>query len=595
MQKKIFVNFNRWEVISVVSLVFIFSVLMFLSWGHLGNIVVDCGREAYFPAEILKGKVLYKDIFNIFGPFSYLLNAFFYKIFGVNFNTLYTAGFLTFGIIITTIYCLMRVFTSREISWAVTLLIMISCGINPYIFNYVFPYAYAMTYAFSAFLLSVLFLILCLKTSKQFFIPFSWFFLGISIASKYEYILYFVFLFLFTIFVLKPSRKYIVYSLVSFLAVPVICFSILFWQGLTLADFINQMHLVKKFAMAPSLNWFYKDVVGLYPEKLNVLLGLKIFGKFFGYFVALMMTSYFLLSSFKNRLESRLEHHHYDFKRLIFYVVLISVFSYKLFSEVLTWPSYVFVNLPFLTFFVACFVIIRSYKLHDFNSFFKNENGMFLTLLIIAVLASVKTFFFLSLKAYGTFTLPLLLLVDSIFVVEYLPKFFKFIDKNSLKKAFFIVLFSLCFLYTNYYVTAFNRQVPIKAAKGTMYIHQKLSKTFTDAIGYIDKKMAPADSFMVMPEGIMLNFLTGHPSSNIHYSVMMPYIETFGEDKIISDIKKNPPNYIFISNRKSSEYGKSYMCKDYGVKICDYVKSNYTQVSVFGTGFKMVLYKRKID
>ena len=89
----------------------------------------------------------------------------------------------------------------------------------------------------------------------------------------------------------------------------------------------------------------------------------------------------------------------------------------------------------------------------------------------------------------------------------------------------------------------------------------------------------------------MINFLTNHPSTNIYYASNTPYIEAFGENKIIADTKKNPPNYILVTNQKSACYGYNYFCKDYGFKICSYVKSDYEKVAVFGSEFKMILYK----
>ena len=57
--------------------------------GHYSNILIDFGREVYYPEQILEGKVLYKDLFNIYGPLSYQINAVLYKIFGAKLSTLY--------------------------------------------------------------------------------------------------------------------------------------------------------------------------------------------------------------------------------------------------------------------------------------------------------------------------------------------------------------------------------------------------------------------------------------------------------------------------------------------------------------------------
>lgn len=60
--------------------------------GHYNGILIDFGREVYYPERLLEGKILYKDLFNIYGPLSYQINAVLYKIFGAKLSTLYAAG-----------------------------------------------------------------------------------------------------------------------------------------------------------------------------------------------------------------------------------------------------------------------------------------------------------------------------------------------------------------------------------------------------------------------------------------------------------------------------------------------------------------------
>ena len=58
-------------------LIFILTVFaVFITFQHNIGLIIDCGREVYYPQEILNGKVLYKDLFNIYSPFAYLFNAF---------------------------------------------------------------------------------------------------------------------------------------------------------------------------------------------------------------------------------------------------------------------------------------------------------------------------------------------------------------------------------------------------------------------------------------------------------------------------------------------------------------------------------------
>ena len=88
---------NNWQVI-------VFNIILFLvfilAYGRFGNVIVDSFREAYIPQQMIKGQVLYKNIFNIYAPLSYIINAVLYSIFGTKLWVLYTAGFAaTIGII----------------------------------------------------------------------------------------------------------------------------------------------------------------------------------------------------------------------------------------------------------------------------------------------------------------------------------------------------------------------------------------------------------------------------------------------------------------------------------------------------------------
>ena len=67
-------------------------IIFILTYGRFGDVMVDSFREAYIPAEILQGKVLYKNIFTIYAPFAYLFNAALLWIFGVKQGVLFGAG-----------------------------------------------------------------------------------------------------------------------------------------------------------------------------------------------------------------------------------------------------------------------------------------------------------------------------------------------------------------------------------------------------------------------------------------------------------------------------------------------------------------------
>ena len=68
------------------------------TWGHWGSFQIDNGRELYVPAEILKGKLLFRDLWYMYGPLAPYVKALLFWIFGVHLTVLYVFGLtLTFG------------------------------------------------------------------------------------------------------------------------------------------------------------------------------------------------------------------------------------------------------------------------------------------------------------------------------------------------------------------------------------------------------------------------------------------------------------------------------------------------------------------
>ena len=42
-----------------------------VTFQHNIGLIIDCGREVYYPQEILNGKILYKDLFNNFTKYRF--------------------------------------------------------------------------------------------------------------------------------------------------------------------------------------------------------------------------------------------------------------------------------------------------------------------------------------------------------------------------------------------------------------------------------------------------------------------------------------------------------------------------------------------
>src|SRR5271170_4925919 len=90
--------FTDWEDAASRGLIVVVAILLaWYTWARWGDIQVDCGRELYVPVEILRGKLLYRDIFYPYTPLAPYLGAVLIGIFGPHLAVLYLFG-ITVGI-----------------------------------------------------------------------------------------------------------------------------------------------------------------------------------------------------------------------------------------------------------------------------------------------------------------------------------------------------------------------------------------------------------------------------------------------------------------------------------------------------------------
>ena len=158
------------DIIDILIVLGVLAVGLFVFVGHQGHMLIDNGREVYFPVEVLKGKVLYKDIFNIYGPLSYQVNALLYFIFGQRLSSLYLGGIVSSITIIMSLFLITKEVATSRISKAVSYFIIAACVCNSYIFNFVFPYSYAVSYSLASFMAALLFLVYYIKTDHKNFV-----------------------------------------------------------------------------------------------------------------------------------------------------------------------------------------------------------------------------------------------------------------------------------------------------------------------------------------------------------------------------------------------------------------------------------------
>ena len=168
-----------------LSIIFVVSLILYiLFYAKYDVYLIDVGREAYLPWQMLKGQLLYKDIFNVYGPLGYQINAIAYAIFGVKLSTLYLMGFLNSLVILFTTFFIGKLFVDKKTAMCISGLTLFVCVYAKNFFNFIFVYSYSAIYALSGFLLSLLAMLFYLRDKKNLYLTLSFFFAGFAFSNK---------------------------------------------------------------------------------------------------------------------------------------------------------------------------------------------------------------------------------------------------------------------------------------------------------------------------------------------------------------------------------------------------------------------------
>ncbi len=513
--------------------------------GHYSGILIDFGREVYYPERILEGKVLYKDLFNIYGPLAYQINAVLYAVFGAKFSTLYAAGAVCSLLTISGIYLIAQKFLSKFLSFALVFFTIAIGVTTTSIFNLHFPYSWAVLYGLTAFLFSLYLLLKFVDSKKTSDLCISSFLAGICITCKYDFLLYG----LIVLFFIIKEKNY--KALLNFICAPVISYGILFIQGLRLSDLTNFFAVVKSMAKSKTLTYFYQNS-GIYFHPKALLTDFVLFLKCAVPFSAILGGAYVFD---KNKAGS----------------IMLSLIGWLSFLWIFTGNTKIaFGFLPLiLLIFALC-----SYK--------KFEPKL-LILVLSALAAGAKVFWILLLQSYGTYYISILLTAFLALLFIYVPQ------KLEKTVGIYLIITALIIFLQNYNTLALV-QHKISTDKGTIHTQKVYAESTNQLIKYLQNSKENA---VIFPEGMTVNFLAGVKSDDYYNSLLPLYIETFGEEKIIEHYRKNPPEYIIFNNLNMKDYYFNYICTDYALDFCGFVKENYTPEKIIDTGFRYIIFKHK--
>src|SRR5712691_9229372 len=139
------IPWDRATRLGLTALFGLWAVLFAVTWGHWGDLTIDCGREMYVPAELAHGKTLYADLWYPYTPGAPYLNSLLFRLFGVHLAVLYWAGALAALGSAALLYMTGLQVTSHIAAWTTGSIVLVEAFVSSE-FCFPLPYSFGAVY-----------------------------------------------------------------------------------------------------------------------------------------------------------------------------------------------------------------------------------------------------------------------------------------------------------------------------------------------------------------------------------------------------------------------------------------------------------------
>jgi hypothetical protein len=566
------------------------AILMaLLSWRKWPDILVDFGRELYIPWQISSGKTLYKDLAHLFGPLSQYFHSVLFRLFGVSYTTIIVSNLVILLIFLCALYLLLVRITSRAA--AVT-----SCGVVIFVFafsqytvignyNFVSPYSHEATHGLVLSLLMICQMYLFRVRQKRLLLFTAGLTLGLVSLTKME-----VFLsaaitagFFFLLLAITERKLGFLLSsaslfLIGFLLPPSTFFTY-FCVSMPAKDSLQAVFAASGVFLKGGIvdNPFYIRGMGFdnVPANLSRMLVHTLV------FLAVLSLVY-LLDRYHAKPNNR------RMARCLVAVGLMAVTGAAYFVS----PYHIGASLPVLD--LISFTLILAYSNFSLKRNRQEWDKLIPLLLwaLFSILLLAKIVLNARLFHYGFYlALPSVVLLV-IMTVWFLPMVMErhqqggILFRNTMIAVFVVITVHFLSVSASIYA---KKVFPVGigpdriVTSGTEIDDRGF---FTaQAVEWITSHAAPNESVLVLPEGVMLNYLTRRINPTKFTNMMVPELIAYGETVILAEITAHCPDYIVLVHKDTSEYGVGYFGTDprNGMRIMAWVNNHYSMVSLLGS------------
>jgi hypothetical protein len=553
------------------------------TWRKWPDVLLDFGRELYTAWQLSAGKTLYTDVAYFKGPLSPYLNALWFRLFGVGLTTLIVCNLVILSAVIWFLYQILLLISDRLSATIGCITFLVLFAFPQFIafgnYNFVCPYSHELTHGIALSLLAIWCLRIYLRQKSLLPIASAGILLGLTSLTTAEISLA-AFAALFTGLALilwqeqpEAARSGRILGLFAacVLIPPFVAFTLLCSRMPPSQALVGVLGSWTSFFSSKVISLkFYKDVMGT----SNIAASLKA--------ILCWLVGYILVFGLATVVAFTLP------RRSTSWLWLLPV-TFAMVASVLAacWRSIAWLSavrpLPVLLIVIGVASIVQFVKTSRNSS----ENAPLiirLTVLVYAFVLLGKIILNVHVYHYGfALAMPATLITITAFLT-WIPAA---IDRRKANGGFFravvlAVLTIAIFAHLSIQQTRFRWKTHPVSHGPDLILADPRGEMFNAALSAITSRTQSNETLAVLPEGVMLNYLSRRTSSVPLMNFMPLEFLLYGEGRISEMFRTHPPDYIALVHKDTSEYGFQFFGRDYGQTLWAWIQKNYHPVTLIG-------------
>ena len=94
--------------------------------------------------------------------------------------------------------------------------------------------------------------------------------------------------------------------------------------------------------------------------------------------------------------------------------------------------------------------------------------------------------------------------------------------------------------------------------------------------------MSADEGLVVLPEGVMFNYLARLPNPTPYLNFMPPELIMFGQENMLRAMQQAKPRYVLLTHRNTEEYGYDFFGQGYGQQLGRWIEQHYRPRALYG-------------